>query len=217
VLWNLGSSLKLITMKVTAMRAILSALIYVLLLLSAAAGLQSTYQRVATSAPTTSKSGSIAGCLPSRDGFLLARIRRENGAGDSDIDWHDADMQCDGGMRPDERGFRLIFIGRLAAGGQQVRLVFGIASTPNALNARNVPTNVTIIFEDEQKLYSTASEGKCTIDELTLQPLLKSPTAWRRVVARGFCTVPVTAIRGDDALVLDRFDFAGGLRDEDTR
>jgi hypothetical protein len=27
----------------------------------------------------------------------------------------------------------------------------------------------------------------------------------------------VSAIRGDAALVLDRFDFAGGLRDEDTR
>jgi len=127
-------------------------------------------------------------------------------------------MQCDGGLRPDERGFRLAFAGRLASDGQQVRLVFGIASTTDTLDARNVPTNVTIIFEDEQKLYSTASEGKCTIDELTLRaPQQPSPAAWRRVVARGFCTEPVTAIRGDDALVLDRFDFAGGLRDEDNR
>jgi hypothetical protein len=204
-------------MKGSAILATLTLLMYVILLSSVAVGIQAIYKVAAKSTLAASVASAGASCLPSHDGFLLARIRGANGAGNVDIDWRDADMQCDGGLRPNERGFRLTFVGRLPRDGQQVRLVFGIAAGADEASARNVPTNVTIILEDEQKLYSTASEGKCTIDDLSLQPRDAPLNAWRRVVARGFCTVPVSAIRGEDALLVDRFDFAGGLRDEDTR
>jgi hypothetical protein len=204
-------------MKSPAILATLATLMYVILLTSAAVGIRSIYKVATGSTGAAASASARANCLPSQDGFLQARIRGANGAGNVDIDWRDTDMQCDGGLRPDERGFRLTFVGRLSRDGQHIRLVFGIASSADETSARNVPTNVTIILEDEQKLYSTASEGKCTIDDLSLQPQGASRDGWRRVVARGFCTVPVSAMRGEDALLVDRFDFAGGLRDEDTR
>jgi hypothetical protein len=183
-------------------------LLYLMVLLASAYGFQSTHAL----ASATTVVAQASGCLPTRDGYLRARMR---GASDLDIDWRDEDMQCDGGLRPEERGVRVTFLGRLPQDGQQIRFVFGIAAPAGAVTARNVPANVTVIFESEQKLYSSAGEGKCTIDELSLQPQAAALKSWRRLVARGFCTVPVTTLAGNEALELDRFDFAGGLRDED--
>jgi hypothetical protein len=41
------------------------------------------------------------GCLHSGNGYLRARIR---GALDLDIDWGNAEIECDGGPRPDGSG-----------------------------------------------------------------------------------------------------------------
>jgi hypothetical protein len=152
-------------------------------------------------------------CLSSHDGYLRARLRRANSdTAQTDIDWADADMECDGEPRPEHRGVRLTFAGLLPATGARVRLVFGIAADPKAqkeFSVRNVPANVTVIFEDERKLYSTAGDGKCTIDQLTVRDT--------RFVARGFCTEPATVIAGSDTLLVERFDFAGLVRDEDIQ
>jgi len=147
------------------------------------------------------------GCLPSHDGYLRLRMR---GASNMDIDWHDADMLCDGGRRPGQQGVRLTFAAH------NLRFVFGIAAAPGARSAQNVPTNVTVIFEGKHKLFSTAGDGKCTVDEFSEQPL---PSQYhshlRRASARGFCIAPATALTGSSAVLLSRFDFAGAILDED--
>jgi hypothetical protein len=87
---------------------------------------------------------------------------------------------------------------------------------PAGRATHNVPTNVTVIFEGEQKFYSTADDGKCTIDEFSEQPLPgKVDAHLRRLSARGFCTAPATAVAGHRGLLLSRFDFAGAVLDED--
>jgi hypothetical protein len=157
-------------------------------------------------------------CLPSHDGYLRLRMR---GARNMDIDWHDADMQCDGGPRPGQQGLRLTFAGPAHGdarnrGGHNLRFVFGIAAGPGARSAHNVPANVTVIFEGEHKLFSTAGDGKCTIDEFSEQPLPpQAHSRLRRLSARGFCVAPATALAGSSALLLSRFDFAGAILDED--
>jgi hypothetical protein len=153
------------------------------------------------------------GCLPSHDGYLRLRMRGES---TMDIDWHDADMQCDGGARPGDQGLRVTFLGPGRSGEHNLRFVFGIAAPPGARTARNVPANVTVIFEGEQKLYSTAGDGKCTIDEFSEEALPGNvDTHVRRLSARGFCTAPATAVAGRSELLLSRFDFAGPVLIED--
>jgi hypothetical protein len=153
-------------------------------------------------------------CLPSHDGYLRLRMR---GASDMDIDWRDADMQCDGGPRPGQQGLRLTFAGPAQGGGHNLRFVFGIAAAPGARSAHNVPANVTVIFEGERKLFSTAGDGKCTIDEFTEQPLPAQADAHlHRLTARGFCIAPATALAGKAGLLLSRFDFAGPVLEEDA-
>jgi hypothetical protein len=138
------------------------------------------------------------------------------GASNMDIDWHDADMQCDGGPRPGQRGLRVTFLGPAQRGEKNLRFVFGIAAAPGVRAAHNVPTNVTVIFEGESKLYSTAGDGKCTIDAFSEQRLPgKVDAHLRRLTARGFCTAPATAVAGQSGLLLSRFDFAGPLLDAD--
>jgi hypothetical protein len=185
-------------------------LLYAAVLAAAGLGVRQTL-RVAIAASAAAKQ--VPGCLPSRDGYLRARLR---GDGDIDLDWRDADMRCYGGPRPDESGVRVTFVGRVPPRGRHLRLVFGITTPPATTTARNVPTNVTVIFEDQQKLFSTAGDGRCTIDELTIHPV-ETPHArpWHRVEARGFCIAPAGMLTGSESLLLDRFDFAGTVREED--
>jgi hypothetical protein len=163
--------------------------------------------------PAASKPASTvaaaASCLPTHDGYLRVRLR---GAENLDVDWHDSELQCDGGPRPDQRGIRVTFAGPQLPGGHRLRFLFGIADAPASGSARDLPANVTVIFEGEPRLYSTRGEDKCTIDELTATKLPASSAVPRlRVSARGFCVAPAAAADGGPGLLLSRFDFAGSV------
>ena len=149
-----------------------------------------------------------ATCLPTHDGYLRLRMR---GARNLDINWRDAQMQCDGGPRPDQHGFRLTFAGPGLHHGHRLRFVFGIAAVQGAASSHDVPANVTVIFEGDARLYSTRGEDKCTIDELTQAPMAAHTL---RVTGRGFCVAPAAAIGSGDAVLLSRFDFAGVLAEQ---
>jgi len=150
----------------------------------------------------------LAGCLATGNGYLRARIR---GALNLDINWTNTELECDGGERPNGHGIRLSFAGPVRAGGRRLRLVFGVATAAEGVAGRALPTNLTVIFEGEQRLYSTRGEDHCTVDDLkeervgALGPDMRS----YRVVARGFCTLPATALDRDERILVTRFDFAG--------
>jgi hypothetical protein len=162
-----------------------------------------------SSAPAPAKAASAApGCLATGNGFLRARIR---GALNLDIDWKNAELECDGSERPNGHGIRLSFAGPVRTGGRRLRMVFGVATAAEGAPGRALPTNLTVIFEGEQRLYSTRGEDRCTVDDLeeervgALGPTLRS----YRVVARGFCTLPASALGRDEHILVTRFDFAG--------
>src|SRR5262245_53846694 len=71
--------------------------------------------------------GTTTGCIAGGGGFLHAQLR---GALVADLDWSNADMQCDGGPRPDGQGVRVTFAGQLpgTAGVQPrpLRFIFGM-------------------------------------------------------------------------------------------
>lgn len=154
-------------------------------------------------------------CLADGSGYLRLRVR---GAQNLDIDWHGDDLQCDGGPRPDrEGGMRLTFAARSARAGHQPRLVIGAAETISAGTSHAVPVNVTLIFEGENRLYSTRGDDKCTLDELVQTPLPDQTAAHAmRVSGRGFCSEPAAALDGGGTVVVSRFDFAGRVVDADV-
>jgi len=154
------------------------------------------------------------GCLVSGNGYLRARIR---GATNLDINWHDPEMQCEGGPRPDGSGVRVAFAGPKHADGRRLRLVFGLEHAREGVAGREVPTNLTVIFEGEDKLFATRGDDHCTVDELRQERIGALGGAVRswRVVARGFCVAPASTLSDDARILVSSFDFAGTAQFED--
>jgi hypothetical protein len=149
-----------------------------------------------------------AGCLPSGNGFLRARIR---GALNLDIDWRNAEMECEGAMRPDGRGIRLSFAGPIHTDGRRLRMVFGVTDAAEGNSASALPTNLTVIFEGEKRLFATRGDDRCTVDKLNQERVgaLGGPSRSYRVIARGFCIEPVAGLSANERIVVSSFDFAG--------
>jgi hypothetical protein len=154
------------------------------------------------------------GCLPTGDGYLRARIR---GAMNLDIDWHNAEIECDGGPRPDGHGLRVSFAGPAHSDGRRLRMVFGVGAVHEGVTGRDLPTNLTVIFEGEQRLFATRGEDHCTVDELRQERVgaLGGPKRSWRIVASGFCISPASTLDSNARILVSRFDFAGNAVYED--
>jgi hypothetical protein len=103
------------------------------------------------------------------------------------------------------------FAGPRHADGRRLRLVFGVGSVHEGRTGRALPTNLTVIFEGEERLFATRGEDHCTVDELRQERLgaLGGPLRSWRIVARGFCTSPASTLNSDARILVSRFDFAG--------
>jgi hypothetical protein len=154
------------------------------------------------------------GCLATGNGYLRARIR---GAMNLDINWHNADMECDGGPRPGGSGVRVSFAGPPHSDGRRLRMVFGVAHVGEGISGHALPTNLTVIFEGEQRLFATRGDDHCTVDDLKqerLGALGGGVRSWR-IVARGFCVSPASTLSSDARILVTSFDFAGNAVFED--
>jgi len=157
-----------------------------------------------TAAPSTPPPG----CLPGGNGYLRARIR---GALNLDIDWRNAQIECDGGPRPDGSGIRVSFAGPKRADGKRLRMVFGVGTALEGRSGRELPTNLTVIVEGAKRLYTTGGQGHCTVDTLRQQRLpdpARKPRFYR-IVARGFCVAPASTLNQAEHILVSSFDFAG--------
>jgi len=155
------------------------------------------------------------GCLSAGNGYLRAKIR---GSMKLDVDLHDSELECDGGARPDGSGIRVSFAGPLRSDGRRIRVVFGIVGATEGSAGRALPTNMTVIFEGEQRLFATRGDDKCTADELSQERVgaLGGPVRSYRIVARGFCIAPINALSGSEKILINSFDFAGTVTFEDA-
>ena len=162
----------------------------------------------AVSAGDTSGGHGASGCLPTGNGYLRARIR---GALNLDIDWGNADMECEGGPRPDGSAVRVSFAGPPHGDGRRTRLVFGVGSVLEGRSGHGLPTNLTVIFEGEERLFATRGPDHCTVDDLRQErvgALGGTKRTWR-IIARGFCIAPASTLDSDARILVSRFDFAG--------
>ena len=164
--------------------------------------------------PADTTAGAAAGCFSVGGGYLRARIR---GALDLDLNWRNAEMQCEGGPRPSGNGVRVSIAGPARGDGHRIRLVFGIAGVHEGGGGEQLRTNVTILFEGEKRIFATQGDDKCTADSLTQERVesLGPGRAVYRVVARGFCLGPATSLSHEERVTLTSFDFAGRVEFSD--
>lgn len=144
-----------------------------------------------------------AGCLASGDGYLRAHLA---GAINANIDWPNSGTHCEGESRDKPPGVRLSFQ-RAAGGRPDLLLVFGLTGVRAGKPAHAVGANLTIIVQGKSRIFGTLGDTRCTVDSLT-QRRLTDAGAYR-VEARGFCTQPAHAIRGDGDVLVSTFEFAG--------
>ena len=144
-------------------------------------------------------------CLPGGNGFLRARL---SGALKTELAWGN-DTDCSGAVRPTDGGIRVRFAGT-TKDKERLVLVFGIAGLREGQSAQTLAVNLTVIREGTGQFYSTQGDDKCTLDRVTQEPLVGIPHRSRsyRLVARGFCTEPARAVRGEGVILVSRFDFA---------
>lgn len=150
------------------------------------------------------------GCLPTGNGYLRASIR---GALNLDVDWKNTEIECDGGPRPDGSALRISFAGPQHPDGRRLRLVFGVESVREGRSGSELPTNLTVIFEGEDRLFATRGDDHCTVDSLTQERLgaLGGSQRQYRVVARGFCVAPASTLDERARILVSSFDFAGAV------
>jgi hypothetical protein len=142
-------------------------------------------------------------CLESGDGYLRATL---GGAIDTKIDWPNSGTRCQGEPKDKPPGVRLSFQ-RVAGGSPDLLFVFGISGVREGRPARTTGVNLTVIVQGTNRIYGTLGDSRCTVDSLTQRPL-KAKRSYR-VEARGFCTQPAHAVRGNDAVLVSTFEFAG--------
>ena len=106
-------------------------------------------------------------CLPDAGGFLSMRLR---GSIEAEIHWRGADIECTGMSRPDGRGFRLRFAGRVEGRGE-LAIVFAAPELAMGASARAVPVNVTLLDQGGERIYGTQGEERCQLDEVVQRPI----------------------------------------------
>jgi len=155
-------------------------------------------------APAATPTAAASHCLPSGDGYLRAHVA---GAVEARIDWPDQGTRCEGESKGAPLvGVRLSFQ-RVAESDSKLLFVFGLTGVREGRPAKEVGANLTLIVQGTDQFYGTRGDSRCTVDSLH-QKRLGSSKAYR-VEARGFCTQPAHAVRGDDAVLVSTFEFAG--------
>lgn len=158
-------------------------------------------------------------CAEADGAFLAAKLR---GALDADINWRGASLQCEGGMRPDGSGLRAAFAGEMPSteGGapegaepRRLRFIFGIGLTDEAPGkAQALPTNLTVILEGEQTLFTTRGDDRCSAEITSRAPAPGAGKGRDRIAVRGYCIVPAEDATGENRLLVPTFEFTGFIR-----
>lgn len=148
----------------------------------------------------------VPGCLASGAGRLEAELR---GAINADLDWGNAQMECDGGLRPDGGGLRIAIAGAADAE-RRLRFIFGIDPDDVAEGpAEAHPTNLTVFVEDHPQVYATRGDGNCAVDSLERVALEQGS---ERISARGYCIGPAADLSGGAPLHVTTFAFTALVR-----
>jgi hypothetical protein len=145
-------------------------------------------------------------CLVSGDGYLRAQLR---GAVEAHIDWPNEGTQCEGEPKSTPAGIRLSFK-RTSTDASDLLFVFGLSGVREGRAAREVGANLTVIARGQ--IFGTLGDARCTVDTLTQRRVGRAKLY--RVEARGFCTQPAHAVRGDGAVLVSTFEFAGPVNYE---
>lgn len=165
--------------------------------------------------PETQRPASVAlaGCI--YDGRLSTSIF---GAIESELDWHQPGLRCEGMQRPRGQGARLRFAGEINSGDDALPLAF-ILSIPDLVRGEKgteLATRVTLIEEENARFFSTREASVCW-SNISQQSRLQDSTGAEienhyRISGITYCVAPVAELNGSASVTLSELHFTGQLR-----
>lgn len=175
-----------------------------LLSVAAVIGLGALVARLEMPAPKTGSTGLEP---PSFDSCGTgAYLRGElHGGLEWAIDWSARTMRCDGMLRPDNAGLRLIFAPPEDAPGPL--LVIGLNGHPDDLPDREVAANLTIVDEGNGRFFNSGAGERCWA-----QTAQVNQEAGSYIVAgRVYCAGALAEVNGPGTVTPGEIEFAGRI------
>jgi hypothetical protein len=161
--------------------------------------------------PEGNRAGSLAPralmpCVMDQDGYLRGPLYGQISA---ELDWQGSNMRCDGMLRPDGAGIRLVFDEHLDEDAPGLLMVVGIADAILGEPVKDSPANITIINQSNGKFYSTGGETRCwTTFSNQLELIGTTEETWR-VDGLIYCVGVLTELKGSGSVTLGELKFSG--------
>jgi len=147
------------------------------------------------------------------DGYLNGRLY---GALDLTIDWHGSALTCDGMLRPNDQGIRLVFAAAPNRDDGQLLVVIGIDGTIGQLAGDERKANVTIIDEFRGRFFSTGGKERCWTMIESVESFGDQKHETYQVSGNLYCAGSLPSLSGPDSITLGDFNYSGRLSLDDS-
>ncbi|MGI9292296.1 MAG: hypothetical protein ACR2QG_13615 [Gammaproteobacteria bacterium] len=153
----------------------------------------------------------VPACIMDQEGYLKGSLY--SGQQEQLLNWEGKDFRCDGMLRPQGGGIRLVFDQHLNEDEPGLVMIVGVDDAAPGKPANEAPANITLIDQVNGKLYSTDEQPRCWASFTDQQELTgTSEEAWR-IDGLIFCQGPLTEEpRGNSRIRLGEIQFSGTVR-----
>jgi len=136
-------------------------------------------------------------------GYLRATL---SGALNADLDWPDTALRCESMRRPDDRGVRLRFSGKV--GTERLAIIIAVPELDVGETGTELDSVVTITVDGSGRFFTTANLGACWTNVETNAPLAGDDGP--RIVAGSLtCVAPLGEFNGDAYVDVRGLKFSG--------
>ena len=174
-----------------------------------AADLESAVATTANSTPSFLPASGPAAADCGDNGALKTTLY---GALAGEVEWHPADMRCEGMPRPNGAGARLRFAGDVGANAMQLAFIIALPDLERGIGGAGFTSNVTVIDEGSSRFFSTPDLESCWTD-VEAHVALDDDNSGDRFVIDGtlYCISPLPEINGDASISIPELRFSGQL------
>jgi hypothetical protein len=132
------------------------------------------------------------------------------GALAGEIEWYLDEMQCQGMPRPGGAGVRLRFSGAAGEKGLPIAFIIGLPGLERDTDGVELPSNVTIIDEENARFFSTPGLDSCWTD-VEAQWTVDGDSDRYRIDGVLFCITPLPEVNGEASVSVPELRFSGIL------
>ncbi len=151
----------------------------------------------------------ISPCVMDQGGYLRGQLY---GSLEKSLDWQGATMRCDGMLRPEGRGIRLVFAEQTNPDRPGLVIVIGLADAVLGDPEQELEANVTVVDQYTAQFYSTQEEPRCWARLINQLRLRGTSTETWRLDGELYCASALAALTGTGSITLGDITFSGIMK-----